>query len=263
MNLVPHSIRGINDLPYSEKHAIYHSLIPDWVYPMFGIDPGDHTIEGTEVIQIRCPAGSSGVDLSVFHAPGADEPVLHLQMWDTFNYQLIVLLVVVNDPASPRYNTDIDEHGHPTQLGTRRRNIPEEIRAMRAGLVPGQVRRGLRIFRSAIPVFERFVGMMGHDLFLIEPLFYHTAIIFERYGFAYLRGLQTMKNIDRDFQPGGPLHLRLDSSTPFRPPAASTTVSGRSWAIHDGILSAPFTDIQMYKRLGHDAGIRTFPGAVW
>ena len=134
---------------------------------------------------------------------------------------------------------------------------------MRAGLGPGQVRRGLRLFRAALPTFERFVSRMGHDLFFIEPLFYHNAITFERYGFAYAQGLRTMRLIHEEFQPGGSLHARLDGSTPFRHPDAWQTISGRSWAIHDGIMNGAFAGVQMYKRVGVHAGIQTFPGARW
>ncbi len=259
----PNSIREINDLPLEKKHAIYQTLVPDWVFPMFGINPEDNTVRGTPVIHKRCPTGSSTVEISVYNIPESTEPVIYLHMGDTFNSQLIVLLVIVNDPASPRYDVDIDEYGQPNQLGTRKRNFQEEIRAMEAGLAPGQVRRGLRVFRTAVPVFEAFVAGMGHNLFLIEPLFYHNAITFERYGFAYSRGFQTMKLIHQGFLPGGALHARLDSSTPFRRPDAWQSVTGRSWAIHDGILDGPFSDIQMYKRIGQDAGIDTFPNALW
>lgn len=259
----PGSIREVNDLPPDEKYAIYQTLIPDWVFPTFGINPADNTVRGTQVIHKRCPAGSNTVELSVYHVPESTEPVLYLHMGDTFNSQLIVLLVVINDPASPRFNVDLDERGQPNQLGTRGRNIPEEIRAMQAGLAPGQVRRGLRIFRTAIPTFENFVARMGHNLFFIEPLFYHNAIAFERYGFAYSRGFQQMRLIHQAFLPGGRVSERLDGSTPFRQPDAWRTVTGRSWAIQDGILNEPFTGIQMYKHVGQDAGVETFPGAKW
>ncbi len=259
----PHSIREINDLLQPDKFTIYRTLIPPWILTMFGIDPTDHTIAGENVVNIRCPQGSAFVEIAIYHAPASTEPVIYLHMGDTFNSQLTVLLVVVNDPNSPRFNVDVDLEGNDTQLGTKGRNFAEEIRAMRAGLGPGQVRRGLRLFRSAIPVFEQFVSRMGHELFFIEPLFYHNAITFERYGFAYARGLQKMRMIHREFQPGGTLHARLDGSTPFRHPDAWQTISGRSWAIHDGILGEPFTDVQMYKHVGTEAGIETFPGARW
>jgi hypothetical protein len=259
----PDSIRAINDLPQEQKRAIYRTLIPDWVFAQFDIDPDTLTVDGQPVIHFRCPAGSSAVEIMVYHRPDAEDPALYLQMADSFHNQLIVLMATVNDPESPRFNIDRDEHGQPTQLGTIRRNIPEEIRAMNAGLAPGQIRRGLRIFRTGIPTFELFLKRMGHSMFFIEPLFYHNAIIFERYGFAYSRGLRLMQWIHAEFQPGGELHARLTGDSPFRMPDAWRTISGRSWAIHDGILGRPFTDVQMYKRIGERACVETFPGAVW
>lgn len=259
----PDSIRGINDLAEPAKLAIYRTLLPDWVFPTFGIDPVDHTIRGVRVVHIRCPAGSSSVEISVYNAPESTEPALYLHMGDSFNAQLVVFMVVINDPTSPRYNVDRDEDGRPNQLGLERRNMPEEIRAMQAGLAPGQVRRGLRAFRTMLPAFEAFVRAMGHALFFIEPLFYHNAITFERFGFSYAHGLQLMKTIHQEFLPGGGLHQRLDGSTPFRSPDAWRSVTGRSWALHDGLLGRPFTGVQMYKRVGYDAQVETFPGARW
>jgi hypothetical protein len=257
----PGTIREINDLDRSEKSAIYRTLIPDWVFSGFGIDPQAYCGTDESLIRFRCPAGSSSIELSVFPAMGAIDPALYLHLGDTFNGQLVVLLVVVNDPDAPRFNIDVDEAGNPTQLGTRSRNIPEEIRAMKAELGPGQIRRGLRRFRAAIPLFESFVKKMGHDLFFIEPLFYHNAVTFERYGFAYSSGLKIMRTIHQEFLPEGTLHAQLDGSTPFRQPEAWRTILGRSWAIHDGILGYPFSHVQMYKRVGQNAKICTFPNA--
>jgi hypothetical protein len=262
-NSWPASIREINDLPREEKLVIYQSLLPNWGFQAFGISPEAYNIHSESIIRLRCPTGSNTVELSVYHPDEDRDPVLYLHMGDTFNYQLIVLMVVVNDLSSPRFDIDVDEQGRPTQLGTRYRNIPEEICAMEHGLAPGQIRRGLRIFRLAVPTFEEFVQSMGHTLFFIEPLFYHNAIVFERYGFAYSHGSQRLQNIHREFQPGGPLHAKLDNSTPFRHSDAWKTILGRSWAIHDSIMERPFTDVQMYKRVGIDAGIQTFPDARW
>ena len=134
---------------------------------------------------------------------------------------------------------------------------------MQAGLAPGQVRRGLRLSRSLLPHFERFVENLGHDYYLMEPLAYHNAILFERLGFNYVQGLRKMASIHAAFQPEGELHARLDGSTTFRLPDGWRTVRGRSWAIHDGILGEPFHGIRMYKHIGVHAGIDTFPGGPW
>jgi hypothetical protein len=259
----PNTLREINDLSEPNKLAIYYTLLPEWPFARFGIDRETLTVEGKPVVEVRALPGTRSMEMTVKHRPDAQDPLLYLHMVDTFNYQLMVLLLVVNDPDSPRFNVDVDDRGKANNLGTTNRNIPEEIRALQYGLAPAQVRSGLRVFRQGVPVFESFVHNMGKDLFLIEPLAYHNAIAFERYGFSYIRGRKDMEAIHEGFQPGGELHARLDGSTPFRAPDAWKTVRGRSWAIHDGILGHAFTGFQMYKRIGQQAGVNTFPGSIW
>ncbi|TVR19116.1 MAG: hypothetical protein EA396_14055 [Anaerolineaceae bacterium] len=261
----PKTIREINRLPEEEKYAIYKTLLPDWLFTSYGVDSGtpQATLENQPIIQFRCPRGTRAMELIVKQRATDLDPLLYINLADAFNNQLIVLLVVVNDPDSPRYNVDIDLQGNPTHFGTTSRNKPAEIAAMRAGLSPGQIRRGLRAFKESVPLFEDFVRRLGHDIFFIEPLAYHNAIVFESYGFSYLRGHQDMVWINEAFQPDGELHKKLNDDNPFRHKDAWRTVRGRSWAIHDGILGHPFTGFQMYKRVGGHAGINTFPDAEW
>jgi hypothetical protein len=94
-------------------------------------------------------------------------------------------------------------------------------------------------------------------------MFYHNAILYERHGFGYTVGQEEMDRIHREFQPGGELCARLDGSTPFRRPGADQSVRGRSWAIHDGIYGAAWWAPRMYKRVGQDQGVSTFPGGAW
>jgi hypothetical protein len=259
----PNSIREVNNLPDEEKEATYRTLIPDWVYTRYGVDRETLTVNGKRVVRFRCPAGSRAVEISTRREAADRDPMLYLSMADTFNYQLLVLLVVINDPDAPRFNTDVDQDGNPTNFGTTSRNLPAEEAAMKAGLAPGQVRSGMRIFRQLVPLFEQFVQKLGHEIFFIEPLAYHNALVFEHYGFSYVRGYQEMVKINDQFQPGGALHLKLTPDKVFRQPDAWKTIRGRSWAIHDGILGHPFTGFQMYKRLGVHAGVSTFPNAHW
>jgi hypothetical protein len=259
----PNSIREINSLPEPEKQAIYRTLLPDWLYTRYSVDPETLTVNGQSVVSFRCPHGSRALELSVKRFASDLDPMLYLNMADTFNNQLLVLLVVVNDPESPRFNTDIDEYGNPTHLGTTGRNLVAEEEAMRAGLAPGQIRRGLRSFKQAVPLFEKFVHNMGHELFLIEPLAYHNAVLFERHGFNYMRGYREMVRIHTEFQNGGELQRKLTADRVFRQPPAAESIRGRSWAIHDGLLGHPFTGFQMYKRIGTHAGINTAPDVPW
>lgn len=260
----PTSIREINGLPEAQKSAIYATLLPEWLFERFNIDPETFIGEDQhKAVTFRCPAGSRAVEISVKRHAADRDPVLYLNMADTFNHQLLVLLLVVNDPDAQRFNIDVDADGNLTQLGTASRNRPAELEAMKAGLSPGQIRPGLRIFKQAVPIFEQFVANIQHDLFFIEPLAYHNAIIFERYGFSYLRGQREMIKIHERFQPGGELYSKLTPENPFRHPDAWKSIRGRSWAIHDGILGHPFTGFQMYKRIGVHAGVNTFPDAEW
>ncbi len=259
----PPSIEGINDLPEAQKQAIYLELVPDWVYERYGVSRDTLSVEGKRVVNIRCPAGARGMEITVLHHPQAQDPLMYLNMADNSLGQLLVLLLVVNDPHAPRFDVDRLPDGTSTEFGTRGRNIPEEVRALEFGLAPGQIRPGLRVFRSGVPRFESFVSRMGHQMFFIEPLAYHNAVSFERYGFSYTYGRTAMEKIHAAFQPGGEYHARLDGSTPFRQPEAANSVRGRAWAIHDGIMGKRFDGFQMYKRIGIEAGIQTFPGSVW
>jgi hypothetical protein len=117
---------------------------------------------------------------------------------------------------------------------------------------------------QAIEAFEGFiVTELGHEMYFVEPLYYHNAVIFERYGFTYQMGKRLMESIHTGFQPGGDLHTQLDGSNVFRKPEASESIRKRSWAIHDGILGEPFTNVTMYKRVGISAGISTTPNCAW
>jgi acetoin utilization protein AcuC len=100
-------------------------------------------------------------------------------------------------------------------------------------------------------------------MYFVEPLYYHNAVIFERYGFSYQMGKRLMDSIQAGFQAGGDLCSLLDGSTPFRHPDAANGIRRRSWAIHDGLLGEPFTNVTMYKRVGVSAGVNTTSGCNW
>ena len=255
------SIHGVNALPLAIKRAIYFTLLPiNWLQ-QYSIDVCGPDSEA--LVKLTCQEGAGSVELAVYHPDEQHDPMLYLHLTDTSSNQLMVLLFVVNDPHAPRFNVDRDWKGEPTKFGTLARNVKEEEAAMRAGLMPGQVRRGLGLSRQLIPTFERFVSRLGLKMFLLDPLTYNAALLFERYGCNYSQGSKQMEWINREFAPGGELYNKLDGSTPFRQPGMHKTVWGRSWAIHDGCLGHPFTDIKMYKRVGVQAEISTFPAGAW
>jgi hypothetical protein len=254
------TIGGINKLPEDEKRAIYARYIPRELIERFNLPPlASHKGH----LQFRFAEGSSDVEMRVYHQVGFQDPVLYAHLADTLNGQIHVLLYILNDPESPRFDVDKMPDGSPTRFGTLKRNLEAEKAALEHGLAPGQVRRGLRLLPSATIAFEEFITSLGHDMYFIEPLYYHNAVIFERYGFAYQMGKRRMEAIHAGFQEGGELSRQLDSSTPFRSPQAVNSIRLRSWAIHDGILGEPFTNITMYKRIGKSANISTTPGCDW
>jgi hypothetical protein len=258
------SLAGLNGLPQAERDAACLDLLPDELLARFHIDrrrPVD--AEGRPLFTVEGPPGVGSLEVRLQHRIGARDPVLYVHLGDTPNNQMIVLLLVVNDPDSPRFDVDRDWKGERTKFGTLSRNLEAERAALQAGLAPGQVRRGLKMSRALLTAFEVFVARLGHELFFLEPLGYHAAILFERYGCAYSQGRRKMTWIHQEFQPGGALFERLDGSTPFRMPGAEQSVRGRSWAIHDGVLGEPFDDVHMYKRVGEHAGVCTFPDAAW
>jgi acetoin utilization protein AcuC len=258
----PQSIRGINNLERSIKEAIYLTLIPAGVLERFHLSDISR-----ERLQVICPHDTRSVEIRLFPEPEIStepvDPIFYLHMADTLNYQIAILLLAVNDPEAPRYNTDVTPEGQPTRFGTFRRNVSEEVRAMEAGLSPGQVRKGLRLSREAIPNLERFIVRAGHEMIILDPLTYNNAIVYERYGFAYIQGRRRLEWINEVLRPGGAYFSRFDESTPFRGVNAWKSIRGRSWAIHDSILDEPFGDIRMYKRVQHHAGLNTFPDGVW
>jgi acetoin utilization protein AcuC len=169
----------------------------------------------------------------------------------------------LNDPSAKRFDVDRMPDGQFTRFGTLKRNILAEEAAMQEGLAPGQVRSGLRLLPAAILKFEEFVASLGHQIYFAEPLYYHNAVLFERYGFSYQMGKRLMDRIESGFSEEGDLKLLLNGSTPFRLPSAEHSIRLRSWAIHDGILGEPFTNVTMFKHIGKSAGINTCPSCGW
>ena len=254
------TIGGINKLPEAEKRAIYARYIPKELIEKFNLPSlADHR----EALQFRFAAGSSDVEMRLYHQIGFQDPVLYAHLTDTLNGQIHVLLYILNDPDSPRFDVDKMPDGSPTRFGTLKRNIEAERAAMEYGLAPGQVRSGLRLLQPATSAFEGFITSLGHEMYFVEPLYYHNAVIFERYGFAYQMGKRRMEAIHAGFQEGGELRPQLDDSNPFRSSQAANSIRLRSWAIHDGILGEPFTNVTMYKRVGKSAEISTTPGCDW
>jgi len=256
----PSTIGGINQLPENEKREIYSQYIPPEIIEKFNL----HSLtDNKELLKFRFAPGSSDVEMMLHHQVNFPDPVLYAHLADNINGQIHVLLYILNDPDSPRFNVDKMPDGSPTHFGIQKRNIEAETAAMEHGLAPGQVRHGLRSLRQAMNAFEEFMTSLGHDMYYVEPLYYHNAVIFERYGFSYQMGRRLMNEIHAGFEEGGALHQKLDGSNPFRSPSAADKIRLRSWALHDGIMGEPFTNVTMYKRVGISANINSTPGCKW
>ncbi len=259
-----HSHHSTNQLPPEVRERIYKQLIPKKIFDLLSIDPKTLLNPlGERVVNFITPRQAGFAIIEVRKHPQDQDCVFFLEIADTPFSKVEITFLIVNDPDSPRFNTDVDEEGRRTKFGTARRNIPEEIRAMEYGLAPGQVRRGLGILKDFLPLALGFFDSMGHDMIIAEPLAYHSAILFEHYGFNYMRGRKKMEEINAGFQPGGELFRKLDGSTPFRQPGQERTVRGRSWAIHDGILGEPWRDVEMYRSVNRRAEICTFPNWIY
>ena len=258
----PSTIGGINLLPDAQKREIYGRAVPKELLERFNLPPLD-AIRASNFLKFKYEPGTTDVEIYIYHEQRFPDPVLYGHLTDTMNGQIHILLYILNDPDAPRFDVDKMPDGSMTRFGTLKRNIPAEQAAMQANLAPGQVRHGLRMLSPAIQSFEKFVTSLGHDIYFVEPLYYHNAVIFERYGFTYQMGRKLMERIETGFSSGGDLQNRLGGDSPFRSNQADHSIRLRSWAIHDGILGEPFTGVTMYKHVGKTAGISTCPSCIW
>lgn len=264
---IPFTIRQINDLPENIKKRVYRNLIPPSLLTRFNINPINWLgIEKTPLVFLKADSGTEKVLLSARTSPSLDDEFFALELADNMLNGIELNLILLNDPTSPRYNTDIDAQGKPTMFGTLRRNIDEELRAKEAGLAPGQVRNSLTASKLVLDQLDTFLATIGHQAYFLEPLTYASAWIFEKRGFAYVRGHKLMDDIQREFQKDGLLYKALDNSSPFRQPEQANSVRGRAWAIQDGILETLNTNwdkLRMVKQIGKMASVNTFPNSIY
>jgi hypothetical protein len=261
----PLGIRTINELPEDAKQRLYRILIPPALLGRFGINPILWRGSGYK-LEMTAEPDSGKVNLSIHNPDDAQDAHFVLELQDNSTNGIDLNLILLNDPLAEKFDIGHDAQGNATHWGTVTRNVGEEVRAMRAGLAPAQVRAGLGFSRETLHQLDVFLAFCARQAISLEPLTYASAWIFERNGFAYVRGHKLMDDIQREFQSGGKLHAALDGSTPFRPPDAWKTVRGRAWAIHDGILEVigeRWRDLRMIKVVGKDAGVETFVGGKY
>lgn len=265
---LPVTIKTLNSLPENPKLRLYRTLIPIQALVDFDINPRTwkNPDKGIQV-NLEAEEGKGLVKLSAWYGENSENEFFYLELADNSFNGIDLHFLVANNPLSEKFNTDFDDQGRDTLFGTVHRNIREEEKAMRAGLAPGQIREGLRCSQIVFNHIETFLTLMAHHAIFLEPLTYVSAWIFERRGFAYIKGHKLMDTIHTEFQPGGELNKALDGSTPFRQPDQWKTVRGRAWAIHDGllldVLDKSWDDLRMIKQVGRNAGVNTFPDAKY
>src|SRR3990172_3303610 len=182
------SIAALNKLPEAEKRLIYSRFIPSALLARYSIPPELLDADGRELAYFTYAPGTTDVTVALRHNVQAPDPLLFAHLTDTMNGQIYILLYILNDPNSPRFDVDRMPDGSPTQFGLSQRNLAAEEQSLAAGLAQGQVRRGVGMLRESVEAFESFIASLEHQVFFIDPLYYHNAVIFERYGFAYQKG---------------------------------------------------------------------------
>jgi hypothetical protein len=263
------SIAKLNRLPKEERDQVYLRLVPEVIFEMFQINRQTLMNRfGERVVTGIFPPDENFGCIEVKYRAGDKDCIFSCQVsLEAFMQSLYLDFLIINDPFSERFNVDVDELGGETLLGTRSRNVSEEIRAMDAGLAPGMVRHGLHLLKESVKSLESFMELLDLKTVTMGAFFYHNAILWERRGFTYFRGGKMMARIHKEFQPGGLLYQKMDDSTPFRRKGMEKTVRGRSWAIYDGILVEAFDEDwetpKMYKMLGKDYKVNTFPGQIY
>ena len=263
----PISLKQINDLDTNIKRRVYRNLLPPSLLSAQNIDPINWSgVDGDECVRLSANPGSGYVTIFARKNGFEEMEFFRLEFADNAFNGIDIHILVLNDPNSRTFHTDVDENGKPTSFGTVRRNIAEEIHAKQHGLAPGQVRSSLGASRVIFEYLDNFMSTLGQQAYFMEPLTYASAWIFEKRGCAYVRGHQIMDQINQEFQPGGELFRALDGSSSFRKQDQWNTVRGRAWAIHDNILEKidrTWDDIRMVKQVGKHAGVNTFPDSKY
>lgn len=246
------------------QRMLFQILVPPKLLVEYHIDPIKLTDpQGRPVAFARAGRDQSSFRLELLPSGDSAEPMAEIELSDTNFNQIEVVWVALQDPFAPRFPIDVMPDGTPTGRGTLCRNLAAEEAAMAAGLTPGQVRRGLRALKWLVERLETLMLCLNQREYVVQPLFYHTAVLFEQLGCSYAQGQARMEAIHQGFLPGGELRQRLDGSTPFRRPEQADSIRGRSWAIHDGILDQPWDRVRMVKRIGIHAGVNTCPDILW
>ncbi len=127
------SIARLNRLPKEERDRIYLELVPRSIFENYQIDPKTLLNKhGERVVRGIFPPDDNFACIEVQYRAGDKDCIFSCQVsLETFMQSLHLDFLIINDPLSERFNIDVDELGRDTLYGTRSRNLPEEIKAMR------------------------------------------------------------------------------------------------------------------------------------
>ena len=108
------SLAAINQLPDDVRDQIYQTLLVDELLERYAIDRQTlRNPRGERVVTFDASPNIGLVELRVWRQLADRDPLLYMQLADTTNNQIIVLLFVTNDPDRPRFPVDRDWGGEP------------------------------------------------------------------------------------------------------------------------------------------------------
>jgi len=108
-----------------EKRKIYCGMIPRELLEYFQL-PRIDTPQFKALTDFKFAAGSSNVEMALFHKLNFPDPILYGHLTDTVNGQIHILLYVLNDPTAPRFRRGHHAGWSRTQFGTLKRNLESE-----------------------------------------------------------------------------------------------------------------------------------------
>ena len=111
------SLATINLLDDAERDQIYRTLLIEEMLERFSIDR--ETLcnpQGERVVSFDTSPNIGLVELRIWRRLSDRDPVMYMQLADTANNQLTILLFVTNDPDSPRFPVDRDWGGGADQI---------------------------------------------------------------------------------------------------------------------------------------------------
>ncbi|MGD8620845.1 MAG: hypothetical protein PVH60_02750, partial [Anaerolineales bacterium] len=173
---LPIAIRQINELPENAKRRVFRSVLPTTVLTRFKISPVTwRSPNGGPTVSLRAEGGSGVVNLSIATQSAVRDPYFSLELQDNVFQGIDLNLLILGDPEGEYFQTDFDQDGNATLFGTVRRNREQELKALQAGLSPGQTRIGLGASKPVLSHLETFLSTLGQEAYFLEPLTYTSA----------------------------------------------------------------------------------------